>query len=66
VEVVDKEGNSLLHLAALTNTPNLIEVIIEKYPEAVKLANKEWNLPVHLTAMRDHLHMTKALLKIYP
>jgi hypothetical protein len=63
----DKEGNYPIHLAVSNAYPiNVIEAIIEAYPEAVKLSNSSFkSTPLHL-AMPTSFDVVKKLVCLYP
>ena len=57
--VTDEEGNTLIHLAALWNFPEVISQCVEERPTdisaVVNIENKEGHTPIHLAVMYNRL-----------
>lgn len=61
-KLLDEEGNSSLHIAAMNGNGEIIALIAEK-STAINLANKEDATPLHIACSLGHLTAAKLLIE---
>ncbi|KAF6025232.1 hypothetical protein EB796_016442 [Bugula neritina] len=61
-EFADKLGNTLLHLICQKGLQKLADLILQKWPPLLIVANVYGNLPVHVSCKYGHSLLTKKVL----
>jgi len=63
VSLVDKEGNSLLHLIVAENNKHLISTILRANPVLINKTNHEQFTPLNIACARNHLQSAEKLIR---
>ena len=63
INAQDKDGNTALHIAALTGNERLVKKLIERYHANTLIQNHNKDLPMHLAMQNPNLNVLKLLQK---
>ena len=61
INAQDKDGNTALHIAALTGNTRLVKKLIEKYHANTLIQNNNKDLPMHLAMQNPNFEVLKLL-----
>lgn len=65
--IADSSGELPLHWAAHSNFDiAIVKRLVEEYPDSVRLANQDGNLPLHIAIKSRNPETVKYLLNLYP
>jgi len=66
VRQVGESGSLPIHHAAKSRSPAFCEVLINAYPEALKIQDEHGRLPIHIACRSGRPATVKYLLQVYP
>lgn len=63
---VDSGGNLALHVAAMRSNADVVQVLLEAYPESVRIVNASGWLPLHFAVYNQFVEVVKTILEAWP
>lgn len=60
------EGRLPLHIAAESGDVETVQVLLQRWPESLKITSRNGRLPLHFASMSNHVELVRLLLQMWP